>query len=139
MMNYIITLVDIKIRVEAALLQLIKNDSFLFEHDANERSVTHKLGEYLQPHFSSFHVDCEYNRHGILTKILPRECHDKKQERVYPDIVIHLRGHDLKNLLVIEVKLNGESSECDEVKLKEFSKSNDDYRYDYGLFISCNK
>ena len=38
--------------------------------DANERSLTHKLAEYLQCEFPDWHVDCEYNRHGLDVKRL---------------------------------------------------------------------
>ena len=50
--------------LEIALSELIERDSFLFEADANERSITHKLAEYLQAQFQDWNVDCEYNRNG---------------------------------------------------------------------------
>ena len=47
---------------------LIKNDFYLLEIGTNERSVAHKLAEYLQQEFPNRHVDCEYNRHGERIK-----------------------------------------------------------------------
>ena len=46
-------------------------------------------------------VDCEYNRHGLETKQLPRKCRGGSQSRVFPDIVVHLRGDNDSNLLVV--------------------------------------
>lgn len=44
------------------LRMLLKNDHYLLKNDVNERSITHKLGEYYQFIFSDWNVDCEYNR-----------------------------------------------------------------------------
>jgi hypothetical protein len=129
--------------VTIALRLLLKNDAFLLEYGANERSITHKLAEYLQQLLSSHHVDCEYNRHGVESKRLPRHCRERDKDYVYPDIVVHLRGTDEDNLLVIEAKPTWDTRvgvpECDRVKLQEFTKPNAEYRYEFGLFIGFNR
>jgi len=129
--------------VTLALRLLLKYDVFLLEHAAHERSITHKLAEYLQQELSSYHVDCEYSRHGIETKRLPRHCNDTDMDRVYPDIVVHLRGTDDDNLLVIEAKPAWNPDvgvpECDRIKLEEFTKPTGEYRYQFGLFIGFNR
>lgn len=116
-------------------------DRFLLEQAAHERSVTHKLAEYFQHEFPDYNVDCEYNRHGLATKVLPRECEERAQDFVYPDIVVHVRGNDDCNLLVIEAKLGSHAvaPECDATKLKEFTKPNGEYHYQLGLFIGFDK
>lgn len=127
---------EIKEGLFVALDQLFKNDVFLLENNVHERSVSHKLAEYLQQFFPSYHVDCEYNRHGINTKILPRKCNGKNKEKVFPDIVIHHRGYD-DNLLVIEIKPKKSTAvdKCDKAKLVEFTKSDGEYKYQLGLFV----
>lgn len=130
----------IKDRFWTALNLLFKNDTFLLKEEAHERSITHKLAEYLQHQFLGWHVDCEYNRHGIDKKTLPRECNDKHEENVYPDIIAHHRNTD-HNLLVVEIKLNKSKTvdKCDNAKLIEFTKSNGDYKYQLGLFIGFDR
>jgi hypothetical protein len=130
---------EIKKHLHIALGLLFKNDAFLLEHSAHERSIAHKLAEYLQQQFPDWHVDCEYNLHGIDTKKLPRECNGQYQERVFPDINIHHRNTD-HNLIVFEVKPYParEVDECDDIKLKEFTKDSGDYKYSLGVFIAFN-
>src|SRR4030042_3754738 len=52
---------EIEYKIKIALGILFKNDSFLLEKDVNERSISHKLAEYLQEQFPDYDVDCEYN------------------------------------------------------------------------------
>ncbi|MBU3964892.1 hypothetical protein KKA96_00760 [Patescibacteria group bacterium] len=131
---------EIKAHLFVALDQLFKNDAFLLKNKAHERSTAHKLAEYLQRFFPSYHVDCEYNLRGINTKILLRKCNGENKEKVFPDIVIHHRGCD-DNLLVIEIKPSKSSNvdKCDDAKLIEFTKQTGDYKYQLGLFIGFNK
>jgi hypothetical protein len=121
-----------------AINMVFKHDSFLLEHSVNERSITHKLAEYLRPIFGSYHIDCEYNRHGLDVKTLPRECRGKNIRYVYPDVVVHIRGNDDRNLLVIEAKLRPSLDACDAAKLTEFTAPTGRYHYAFGLFIGFN-
>lgn len=127
---------DIKKNIRIALDLLFKNDAFLLKESVHERSIAHKLAEYLQQQFLDWHVDCEYNKHGISTKKLPRECDDKHKGCVYPDINIHHRNAD-NNLIVFEIKPRKSDSvnECDHVKLVEFTKPDGDYQYYLGVFV----
>lgn len=127
---------DIKGKVLIALDCLYKNDAFLLEVGAHERSISHKLAEYLQVEFPGWHVDCEYNRHGLGTKTLPRECNGRDEERVFPDIVIHHRNTN-DNLLVIEIKpqRTEHPDVCDDAKLAAFTEQNGEYKYRFGLYI----
>src|SRR5438552_3902549 len=103
-----ITTNEVKHSVHNALTNLLQNDSLLLEHNASERSITHKLAEYLQKEFAGWNVDCEYNRNrGEIKRVpVPRDRvrgDDLESKTVFPDIIIHKRGTD-RNLLVIEVK-----------------------------------
>ena len=132
---------EIKKKVNIAIDILFKNDSFLLENNVNERSISHKLAEYLQILFPEWHVDCEYNKKMLSKKTLEgiSECSEqKKTDRIFPDIIIHQRNTN-KNLLVIEIKTNNKDNPCDIRKLKLFTKIGGKYVYDWGLFIKFDK
>jgi|YNPMSStandDraft_1061717.scaffolds.fasta_scaffold15950_3 hypothetical protein len=118
---------EIKKKVEFCIRQLLGNDRDLLEIEVNERSIAHKLAEYLQQQFPKWHVDCEYNRHGIEIKKLG-------EARVYPDIIVHLRNTPF-NLLVIELKCSNKNYEGDIEKLKEFTDKNGEFKYKLGLLL----
>ena len=138
-------------KVGNALRDFFCEDKDLLCRDVNERSVTHKLAEHLQRQFKGLKVDCEYNRHRIAVKRLnvdlvraEHECtetHCAKDPMVYPDIVVHERGCDRNNLLVIEVKKSNarvtSNAICDQAKLREFTKPKPkgEYGYKLGLFL----
>lgn len=127
---------DINKRVKLAIDLLIVRDSYLLEKKASERSISHKLAEYLQTLFSCWNVDCEYNLNIDEVKILDRisECGDRTTDRVSPDIIIHIRGTK-KNLLVIEMKKKNLDPKCDLKKLEYFTDQKEKYRYRLGLFL----
>lgn len=136
---------ELKGKVNSSLELLLFRDSFLLENDGSERSITHKFAEYLQQHFANYHVDCEYNKKGLSIKALPRKCFKRFElesyEYVYPDIIIHHRGSQLRNLLVVEVKQDSSPIgwDCDEAKLKKFTEQSGSYAYTYGLFVNFKK
>lgn len=138
---------EVKYKAQKAINKLFKNDIFLLTSNTNERSISHKLAEYLQQEFRDWNVDCEYNRdqHSDIKKISnwKTEClkeepksDDSDAKTVYPDIIIHHRN-TRNNLLVIEIKKSSNTDEgkCDIEKLKMFIK---DLNYQYGLFINFN-
>lgn len=111
----------LKTRVRAALAMLFARDSKLLEYAAGERAVVAKLASYLAPLFGNCDVNVEYNRHGLDPKDLdlPSGCRGGGRRRVFSDIVVHRRGTDKTNLLVIEIKkeTNREPRECDRAKI----------------------
>jgi hypothetical protein len=92
----------------------LTHESNLLCIDVNERSITHKIAEYLQYNFKEWNVDCEYNRLGDKVKTLPKpiktNSNDTDAKTIFPDIIVHKRGKN-ENLLVIEVKKVGNTSE----------------------------
>ena len=124
----------------SALNQLLENDSYLLQVDANERSITHRLAMYLQCELRDWHVDCEYNRNGEVSKCLMDEPADSTDgSLVYPDIIVHRRGQYLQspcNYLVVEAKkdTSARSASDDIDKLSRFQRD-PRYRYQYALFI----
>jgi len=139
---------EIERKVNIAIGVLFENDAFLLESDVNERSITHKLAEYLQQQFPEYHVDCEYNRtknksmgKRYITKILELPIDDVKSDNieaktVYPDIIVHKRGTEI-NLLAIEIKkkTNNSSKGFDYKKLQAFKSQ---LKYTFALFVEFN-
>lgn len=128
-------------KVKNALVAFFQSDGSLLNVNANERSISHKLAEHLQNQFQNLHVDCEYNRHGNDIKRLKYirnssvRANSLTAKTVFPDIIVHERGNDENNLLVIEIKKsNSELSHDDDYKkLKAFTGRQ--FRYEHGLFL----
>jgi hypothetical protein len=125
-------------RLPKALNQLVQEEPELFVFGVNERSMTHKLAEYLQPLFPGWHVDCEYNRKGhdnTKTLHLPIEgtkTDDTEARTVFPDIIVHRRGGP-ENLLVVEVKKStNRAHQFDLQKLEAFVEQ---LGYQYAAFV----
>ena len=129
---------QIEIRVNFSIQELFEKDLYLLAVNANERSITHCLANYLQLQFPSYNVDCEYNRDGIEPKRLGHldlypNSHDEDAQTVFPDIVVHRRGTN-ENLLVIEVKKrsNPANRETDILKLRGYQR---ELGYRFALFV----
>ena len=122
---------ELNYKIKVALMWLCKNDHFLIENFANERSITHKFAEYIQFPFPEWNVDWGYNR-GV--EGVPKDLPD--QGTLYPDIIIHLRNTKC-NLLVSEAKSiysTDHSDEEDKYKIKAYVES-PEYHYQFGLWI----
>jgi hypothetical protein len=113
---------DIRGRFEKALSQLLSDDLDLLERNAAERAIGGRLAAHLAVLFPEHNVDVEYDRHGLEPKAveLPPLCRGGGLRRVIPDIVVHRRGIDSENILVIELKreTNREPRDCDRAKLR---------------------
>ena len=132
------------------------HECLLLKYKVAERALTHKLAEYLQKIFCNYNVDCEYNKIGdgdpkkvdeliaqISDKLKNRQdnkcngdCNNCTPNKcvIFPDIIVHRRGKDNKNLLVIEAKTEwgGASQDRDFEKLKALTESAN-YRYRLGI------
>lgn len=113
---------EIKARLREAVAMLFERDSFLLEYGVGERAIAAKLACYLAPLFPDYDVDVEYNRHGLDPKTLdlPPGCHGGGEKLIVPDVIVHRRGYDATNLLVVEVKkeTNAEPRVCDRAKIQ---------------------
>jgi len=131
--------------------------TFFLEDDVNERSISHKLAEYLQSQFLEYHVDCEYNwqmrnnidqsdsKNVLFTKEEERKFYPKNNKEaisdsnahtIYPDIIIHKRGSNLDNLLCVEIKKSTNkdrlAKERDQIKLPKIGEK---YNYKFLLYL----
>lgn len=114
---------------------LLEQDLELFTLGAHEQAISGRLAGYIQRECALSTVDTEYNRHALLIKKanLP-----SGRKRVVPDIVVHSRGTDVGNELVIELKVSGRGDDSDRQhaheKLNAFVHG-DEFRYELGLYV----
>ncbi|MBE0337119.1 hypothetical protein [Paenibacillus sp. 23TSA30-6] len=128
--------IDIKQRVDRAISNLFEHDQYLLSHDLHEGTITHKLAVYLQEEFNEYDVDFEYNRNvdeeskKKMIYFLEKECEEIKREftkditvdsieymglSTFPDIIIHKRGENISNHLVIEIKKSTNNNNMDRI------------------------
>ncbi len=130
---------EIDALVIRSLEQLLDKDRYLLENDLNECSINHRLACHLQDLFPDWDVDCEYNKNAgkIKNLDLPKDkvdWNDTEAKSVFPDVIVHKRGGEGPNLLVIEVKKSTNKSDRkhDYNKLKEYG---DTLKYSCALFL----
>ena len=136
--NYSVQEIGKKLRICIEILY--KKDLFLIENSVSERSISHKLAEYLQVGFQYWNVDCEYNIIYDQVKELKginEFSAQRTTDRIYPDIIVHERNTD-KNLVVIEIKVNIEG-DSDIKKLEKLTSTVSEFSYKFGYFIRFSK
>lgn len=94
-------------KVVSALHDFYATERFLLERDVGERALTHRLAVRFETQFPGWQVDCEFDRLGDRTLLLPRgsivSTDDHLGKSIYPDIVVHQRAVP-NNLLAVEVR-----------------------------------
>ena len=122
---------EAEILLKCALKKLISKDLYLIQKNLKEECINHRLAVYLEEGIKNsnldFRIDVEYDKSIDEKK---KECLNGKPMR--PDIIIHERGHNEKNILAIEAK-KGYIEKHDREKIKDLL---DCYEYDYGCLIS---
>lgn len=152
---------EIILKVKKSIQKLLEKDAWLLKHDINERSITHKLAEYLQILFCDYNVDCEYNGNiddesgrkkidalssqlkDYCVDITKNNCDKYERRSVYPDIIIHKRGSNKNNLCILEVKKSSNSNRkyknFDLYKLELFTSDKEDsLKYNLGIYLEFN-
>ena len=129
---------ELKEALNIALNKLYDDDSYLIEHALHEQCIVFRFSLYLyeilrdSERFSGLNLDIEYNKNLGGAKIIP-DC----DNGVRPDLLLHERGNNNKNTLVVEFK-KGDSQEVlndDEKKIKAFMSPQGEYKYKYGATI----
>jgi hypothetical protein len=100
---------EVHAAVDAAIASLCASAQHLLDADASERSLSHRLAVHLIPRFEHYEIDCEYNRDRFSVKKLMLSERGVKDDEldavtVFPDIIVHKRGSQDQNLLVLEMK-----------------------------------
>ena len=140
-----------------------KSDDGKFYGAVGERAIAHRLAVHIERVLQDsgypseavpIATDCEYNRHRGAVKVhyikddLKKRVEEaerkarKDSERegwyffsVFPDIIVHERGDDGHNLIVIEMKRASNDVEAerdyDHLKLELFTKQDYEHGYSY--------
>lgn len=148
-----ISKIDLRKRLEQKVVQalnkLYERDEYLIRNNINEngenhvseRAIVFRFGIYLEEvlrcdsEFAKYNLDNEYNRNIDEVKQLP-----KHENGVYPDLILHKRGNNDDNMLVIEIKTWWNPDiRADIEKLQAFTDSTGKYKYRFGLSITIDK
>lgn len=127
--------------LKTAISRLMLEEWELATLGVGERTVTSHLFAMLtsEPRFGgSLSFDHEYNRHEGATKTIKNRFYGDELDpdgdrRIYPDIVLHRRGNDDENLLVIEAKKGASCDDDDRAKIMALVE---DYDYQYGVLLA---
>lgn len=135
--------------IKESLSDLYEKDNYLImineslHHDRNqhqryhvgERAIVFRFGHYLQNRldldkdFRKYNLDCEYNRNGAQQKKL-------YGRGTYPDVILHERGSNDHNIMVIEFKGYWNSNQSrDRKKIRGFTDDNGEYKYSVGYTV----
>ena len=114
----------LEIIIGKVIKKLTKNDPDLLKNNLHEQTIVHKFACYLQELLPEYNVDIEYNRNLTGQKL--------SSGPARPDVIIHHRGTNKDNLLVIEIK----KSNSDD-KNPNINRYLDDssLKYQYGLYL----
>lgn len=124
--------------IKKSLDDLYRNDKDLIERRVAERNLTGLFAYYFRINMQNtdvadYNVDCEYNRDGYGTKNIDGVL-------VYPDFILHKRGTNDDNLLIIEFKTWWNPNNHDDIeKLREMMSDTHPYKYKYGYSVILNK
>lgn len=139
---------------QLAIAEFYEKDGALFDYPIDrgnsfigERSMAFRIGHYMANTIEpillrhGLNIDCEYNRH----------LHDVKEldgSRIIPDLLVHQRLVDQNNLMIFEFKkgyTTGGSRKKergknrDWEKLKGLTHPENDYHYQYGVYVELNE
>lgn len=137
--------------IESALDLLYQNDRYLIQHPVrgrnkdlshvSERACVFRFGVYFDFLFRQmischYHIDVEYNRNLENVKALPQSETSGAGKARIPDLIVHQRGNNDHNLLVIEFKTWwNQDQQQDEKKIERFMDPEGDYRYKFGATV----
>jgi len=129
---------EIRRAVKSCVEQLYQKDGAIIAKNISELAITHRLAVYLEPHFRDYSVDVGYK--GNCELGAPKPKFYQKGKYGIPDIVVHQRGSNNANLLVIEIKKennhNQAARERDRIKLEALTDAQGmGYGFQLGLFL----
>jgi hypothetical protein len=131
-------------KLVTAIQEFYARETYLFEKDLGERTLTHRLAVCLEKQFEGWNVDCNYDRLGERTLRLPKgsivSTDDHIGKSVYPDIVVHQREIP-NNLLAVEVRKasNHQPPEHDQHKLHGLTDPHLWFAYRIGVLLTLAK
>ena len=131
---------ELKENIEEAFEEMYNKDSELITKSrVCERCLMFRFALHLYSKLpDDFDLDCEYNKHGVDPK---ESMHNGTRTLISPDIIIHKRGNDNHNYVMIELKKNkAKGITHDYEKLVHCTEPkryvDDKYRYSYLFGVS---
>lgn len=128
--------------LKTALGELYNKDKELIDRAVNERDLAFRLGLHMNPmlqineQLKNLDLDIDYNKNGDEPKRTPR-----RPKGAVPDLIIHKRGNNISNTLVVEIKgwWNKQERKDDFIKLEDFTHQDGEYKYGLGVFVELGK
>lgn len=126
-----------------AIDKLYANDFALFLVRGLENACVVRVIYYMQdmlnndPRFREwrhYNLDFEYNKSVVGLKVI-----NARSKYIKPDLILHIRGTDAHNLMVIEFKKGRNTSDKDIEKLRALTGDCCQYRYILGCAVVLNK
>ena len=124
--------------IKKSLDDLYRNDKYLIDHKVAERDITHRFAHYFENYMqdtniAEYNVGCEYNRDGYGIKQV-------NGNYIYPDFILHKRGSNEDNLLIIEFKTWWTPENNKDIKkIQCMMHPQLRYKYKYGCCITINQ
>ncbi|MEI6100595.1 MAG: hypothetical protein WCP73_02045 [Eubacteriales bacterium] len=125
-------------------IYLISNKPFTHKENQSEQGLIFRFGIYLQDYIrketflNGYHLDLEYNRVADAKKT-----QSSFKNGTYPDLIIHTRGNNDCNLLVIECTTWWDSDvylkQQDILRIKELTQQSSKYHFALGAYIAFEK
>ncbi len=133
--------------IKSALDSLYINEAYLIEQEVHERSLVFRFGLYFYKrleklqNFSKLDLDIEYNRDLVSSANKDPKRTYEHPNGIFPDLILHKRGNNNNNILVLEFKTqwSKEKNFQDLDKLKELTSPNQKYHYTLGISIVLGK
>ena len=116
-------------------LKEVVSECYYEEADMHEVALCHRLAVYLEKSekFDGYLIDCEYNRNETNVKKNPP---DKVKNCAFrPDIIVHKRGSDDDNLIMIEAKKASANPSEKEEEKKRLRRHAEEYKYCYAFYV----
>ncbi len=129
--------------ISEALKEVVSEELYCeVAYDMHEVALCHRLAFHLEnsKKFDGYLIDCDYNRSGINVKRSERNVKRHPREKVKncgfrPDIIVHKRGSDDDNLIMIEAKKASATRPQKRKAKKRLICHAKEYKYCYAFYV----
>lgn len=123
---------ELKFIVEEALNMLYEYDYHLIENKLHEQCMVFRFGLYFhkliqKTIYADFDLDLEYNKNINNSKYTKHNSNG-----IRPDLILHERGNNENNILILEFKKTERSRKKDINKLEDLTSITQGYKYSLG-------
>jgi hypothetical protein len=130
--------------IRDSLKRVATEDAELLRRGVHEVSLVHRFGGFLESALDpviqgTLSVDIEYNRRGDDVKQLPGLRGSTSGSSFRPDLIVHRRGFDDRNLLVVEWKKSADDQTIEQLtnRVRSLVRSTG-YGYEIGVIVDSS-